>query len=259
MFGLGLQELIILVIIIGIPTGIIAFTRVLRKSRLKNKEISNIAGPNSAENYAYIDQTVLSKFVKTMLLISLGVAGLSLLSDIMQINLLSAGSFSRIDAESNDTRQRIIALIQLATFVVTGIALLKWICRANSNCHGLGAQGMKFTPGWSIGYYFVPFLNLVRPYQSMKEIYQVSRDPANWQTQLGSPLLGWWWTFWLTSSILGRFLLNRSIKSNTIDSLWNYTIMSIASSLIDIALCIITISLVKAIHMQQERLAAKIA
>jgi hypothetical protein len=212
---------------------------------------SNIAG----QGYRYSnDPTSLTKFLKVMLWISLGISILSMLSDFMQMTLLSAGSFSQAKAESNDIRQRIIGLLYLATFIVTGITFLKWIYRANSNCHGFGAQGMKFSPGWSIGCYFIPILNFYRPYQAMKEIWRVSKNPSNWQKERGSALLGWWFGLWLISAFVGQLNFRMSMKANTVSSLKESTTVSIISGVIDIPLCIVTVSLISAIFLNQERL-----
>jgi len=180
---------------------------------------------NQKYNYSK-DPTSLTKFLKTMLWISLGIGVISLLSDFMQMNLLS-GSFSQVEVESNNTRQQIIGLLYLITFIITGIAFLKWIYRANSNCHGFGAQGMKFTPGWSIGYYFIPILNLYRPYQVMKEIWNISKNPNDWQNEQGSSLLGWWWLLWLISCFFGQLSFRMSMKADTLSSWQTSTTVSI--------------------------------
>ncbi|MDW8262007.1 MAG: DUF4328 domain-containing protein, partial [Phycisphaerales bacterium] len=81
--------------------------------------------------------------------------------------------------------------------IMTWIAFLMWTYRANINCRAFGAAEMRFSPGWSIGYHFIPALNLVRPYLAMKEIWQASTNPSNWKQQPGSALLRWWWALWI--------------------------------------------------------------
>jgi hypothetical protein len=73
------------------------------------------------------------------------------------------------EVESNDTRQAWIGYGFLAVFIITGIVFLKWIHAANRNARAMGAQGLRFSPGWALGYYFVPVLSLWKPYQAMKE------------------------------------------------------------------------------------------
>ena len=210
------------------------------------------------QEYQYtIDPTPLTKFLKTMLWISLGISVLSLLSDFMQMNLLSADTFSQAAAEANDSRQQVIGILYLAAFIITGIAFLKWIHRANKNCYGFGAQGMKFTPGWSIGYYFIPILNLYKPYRAMKEIWKVSTNPTNWQNENGSALLGWWWALWLLSGFLEQALLRMSMRADSISLLQTSTTVSMLSGIIDIPLYIVAVSLITTIYTKQEKLVKK--
>jgi len=207
------------------------------------------------QGYKYtVDPTSLTKFLKTMLWILLGINVLSLLSNFMQMNLLSASTFSQSAAEANDSRQQVIGILYLLAYIVTGVAFLKWIHRANKNCHGFGAQGMEFTPGWSIGYYFIPFVNLYKPYQAMKEIWKVSTNPTNWQNEGSSALLGWWWALSLISGFLGQASFRMSMKADTIISLQASTMVSILSGIIDIPLYIVAVSLITAIYTKQEKL-----
>ena len=212
----------------------------------------------SGQDYLYTkDLAFLTKFLKTMLWISLCVSIICLLSDFMQRNLLSSGLFSQVQAESNDARQQIMCFLNLGAYVITGIAFLKWIHRANLNCHGFGAQGMKFSPGWSIGYYFIPILCLYRPYQAMKEIWRVSENPYNWQHVMASPLLGLWWALWLIAGFLGQSSFRMVMNANTISSLQASTTASIVSGIIDIPLCIVAVLLVSGVYARQEKLVRK--
>ncbi len=219
-------------------------------------ETENILICNNQKYLYSKDPTSLTKFLKTMLWISLGISIISLLSDFMQMNLLSR-SFSQAEAVSNDSRQQIMGFLYLSAFVITGIAFLKWIHRANLNCNGFGVQGMKFTPGWSIGYYFIPILSLYRPYQAMKEIWKVSTNPVDWQNETGSPLLGWWWAMWLIAGILGQASFRMAMRADTISSLKASTIVSIISGIINIPLYIIAVTLVSAVYARQENLVRK--
>lgn len=218
-------------------------------------EIENTFGEH--EYYYRKDPVPLTKFLKAMLWISLSVGVLSVVSDLFEMNLLSTGSISEAEAESNETRQEVVCLLYLGVFIVTGIVFLKWVYRANSNCHGFDAQGMKFTPGWSVGYYFVPIVNLYRPYQVMKEIWKVSKNPAHWQNEPGSPLLGWWWALWLISGFVGNATFHMQMKAETISNMKAATTASIISGIIDIPLCIVGVSLVSAIFARQEQLVRK--
>jgi hypothetical protein len=184
--------------------------------------------------------------------VSLGFEVLSILSGIAQMSLLNR-PFTPDEGTANDARQGFIGIGYMIVFIVTGVGFLKWIHRANLNCRGFGAENMTFTPGWAVGWYFIPIMNLVRPYQAMKEIWQVSQNPRAWQTALGSPLLGWWWGLWIANSVLGQAVFRATMNATTIEQLKTSTGISIFAGLAGVPLCLAAIKLVKAIAAMQER------
>jgi hypothetical protein len=201
------------------------------------------------------DPAALTRFVRIMLRILIGTTVLSLFSDAMQMQLLASGEFSAVEAEANDARQRIVAMAHLFVYIVTAVAFLRWIHRANANVRALGAQGLRFTPGWAVGWYFVPFLNLVRPYAVMKEIWQASKDPDAWAAQPIPPLLRWWWGLFLIAGFLGQASLRLTLQANTVPSLTTATVVSMLSEVVEIALCVLALTLVNGVSEMQQQVA----
>ena len=199
------------------------------------------------------DPSIITTALKTFLWILFGLCIISVFSNILQLNLIQSRDVNLVSLEMNDQRQRVIGIVQLLVYITTGILFLVWIHRANRNARALGAKDLGFTPGWSIGYYFIPILNLFRPYQAMKEIWKASRNPNAWKDQPGSPLLGWWWTLWLISNVLGQQSWKMSLRAKTLSEFESATVVSIVSDVIDIPLMIVAICLVgKVIIMQKE-------
>jgi len=133
----------------------------------------------------YKNSEKLTSWVRYFLYLQIAVAVVSIASGYMEYQLLSdyqSGVYTSnekavSDGETNDQRQGIIALVHMLVFIVSGFLILKWIYRANYNARQLGAEGMNFTPGWSVGWYFVPIATLWKPYQAMKEIWKASHYP----------------------------------------------------------------------------------
>ncbi len=98
---------------------------------------------------------------------------------------------------------------QLLPFAVIGAQLACIICyllfvhRATTNLHVSNARGMSVSPGWAVGYSFIPFVNLVMIYRVMKEIWEASADPDRGRHS-APQLLGWWWGLYLGGNFLGR-------------------------------------------------------
>ena len=95
-------------------------------------------------------------------------------SAALELEMLSR-DFTDDEANLSVIRLALIAMIYLATFLATVVVFCMWVYRANKNSHGFGARGMKFSPGWAVGWYFIPFLCLWKPFQSMREMWQVSQ------------------------------------------------------------------------------------
>lgn len=97
-----------------------------------------------------------------------------------------------------------ISMGQVGALVVTGIAWLMWQHRGQRILGEL--QDTRFTPGAAVGWWFVPFANLVMPYRTMSELYRGSASPASRSARSPGPmvLLTLWWLTFIATTILGR-------------------------------------------------------
>src|SRR5207249_4328581 len=69
------------------------------------------------------------------------------------------------------------------------------------NLPRLGAGPLRLTTGWSIGAWFVPILNWIRPKQIVNDIWRTTAPerPTGVQTAPDvSPLVHWWWGLWVS-------------------------------------------------------------
>jgi hypothetical protein len=101
-------------------------------------------------------------------------------------------------------------LLTVGVFIGTVVVFCMWMYRAHANLHALGIQGQDYTSGWAAGAWFVPFLNLVRPFRIMKEIWKGS-DPATvgaadfaWKLAADPAIIGLWWAAWIFSNVASR-------------------------------------------------------
>jgi uncharacterized protein DUF4328 len=114
------------------------------------------------------------------------------------------------EARDIDDRIATVGLVQAVGLVLAIVSFLVWWSRAYKNAIAMGIPYPRYTTGWAIGWWFVPFANLVVPKKIANDIYRGSdpempyRDPGFLQRPV-SPLLHWWWAAWLLSSILDQF------------------------------------------------------
>lgn len=94
------------------------------------------------------------------------------------------------------------SLAYLGSFVLAIVFFSIWIHRACANAWAFGQSPMSTTPGWAVGWFFVPFANLVKPFRAMKEIWFGS-DPSG-SVAITPGLVGGWWGTWIVSGIVWR-------------------------------------------------------
>src|SRR5262245_35859116 len=136
------------------------------------------------------------------------VQSLGVLSLVGQIELLDAARFgtsiSVAQAEARDTQNRLLGATELALALATAVPFLLWVYRTNRNARALGAEGMTYSPGWSVGWFFVPLANLVMPFLVVREIWKASSvcSGANWRQASVSPVFSAWWAVSVARSIM---------------------------------------------------------
>lgn len=100
-----------------------------------------------------------------------------------------------------------LGLCQFGAAVLAAIAVCVWMHCAASNLRVFGHQGLQFSPAGAAGWWFVPFANLVKPYQAMSEIVRRS-EPSSlsdgyWATSSNGTLSVWWGT-WIASNVIAN-------------------------------------------------------
>ncbi|HVZ28839.1 MAG TPA: DUF4328 domain-containing protein [Asticcacaulis sp.] len=84
-----------------------------------------------------------------------------------------------------------------------GILSLFWIYRVNKNTRAISAQALQFTPGWAVGWFFIPIANLVQPYLIVSELYNANQQSADWKALKRPWIVGLWWLMTICANILG--------------------------------------------------------
>ncbi|HEX4736274.1 MAG TPA: DUF4328 domain-containing protein [Allosphingosinicella sp.] len=95
------------------------------------------------------------------------------------------------------------AILYLVALLACYVLVAMWIYRTNANAH-LFSDDVTITPGWSVGWFFVPFANLVMPFRGVRETWQESHEAAGRFEEVDSPLLGWWWGLWIATNIVSN-------------------------------------------------------
>ena len=172
------------------------------------------------------------------------------------------GDNSVIDSlESMDFFIIAFALLFVLAFIVTVVAVCVWVYRANQNLHRGGLNNIEYSSGWSVGWFFIPFANLVKPAYVMGEIdrgtNQLSGDfkGERWKDQENNSTVVMWWLFYILSGIFTN-VSEKMIDENHMD-LNNYSLISgleLMSFVFSLISAIMLYKLVTKISDKQEKI-----
>jgi hypothetical protein len=221
--------------------------------------ISEMPAPDKSDigipSYHFLlDPAGLTKFLRRLLWISVVVACIALVDDVAEFVQVQIGQVTPDQVANNDPIQGIVGLLQSGLGIATGITFLKWIYRAYKNIQGFGAEGLRFSPGWAVGYYFIPILSLIRPVQVMSEIWRASDDPRNWRRRSGSWLIASWWTLFLLYTGVTQISLEIAFQASTNDQWTLAAVLAILGDLLSIPLSIAALRLVTEVYRRQKAL-----
>ena len=215
---------------------------------------------------SFVSVAGVARWTKVLLIVTLGISLVGAIFGISQIELIYRAvheGVSDSELNANDSRQQLIGLIQVLITVGTAVAFLMWFHHVHRNLSSLGGREFKFTPRWAVGGFFVPLINLVRPFEVMREVWHgsdpsgLTRDtglsgPSERDKLGGPPLVVWWWWLFLISSFLGYLALRVEFSENqTIDYLYLSSGLMVLMDLVDIAGVVVAVRLVSHITKWQ--------
>lgn len=93
------------------------------------------------------------------------------------------------------------SLAGAVAMVAGGVFVMRWIYQVSVNAH-TAARDMAHSPASALWWYLVPFLSLFKPFQAMREVWQVSSRPGDWRAQPTPRLLHSWWAVFVVTGAL---------------------------------------------------------
>jgi hypothetical protein len=183
-------------------------TRVSERPSRESAAPAEIAAPGQYKPLGWLAKLVTAGF-------ALYAAGL-VTSFIIRLQALDLGAPTLAgEYTSAETIQTFDAKLTCANLAVFGCLYLcvvlwtVWTYRVAQNARALGAQRMTISPRWAVAFafFYVPFLNLWRPYAALKEIWAASATrvgPAHLSSSRAPVPLFFpaWWAAWLGSGVL---------------------------------------------------------
>jgi hypothetical protein len=200
-------------------------------------------------------------------MVTLSLATLLLLCTLVfVIDVISELAFPGLLAKENPTSAEAVpmmvlggslALAGLATMamhILTVVLFCMTVFRFNKNARALGSQGLEYTPGWSVGWFFIPIANLFKPFQAVSEIYKASDPKAgafDWRQSPTDTALGWWWGTWIIGNIISQVEIRMQFRQIEVPPEVSLSVSGI-SLVFTIAAGILAIYVVRSIHARLE-------
>ncbi len=220
------------------------------KNREKNPPISETKNEQKDKGFSPIKN--LADVLNKMYIALIFMAVIALYSQFLEVDLISSAKegleYTIGQGVENDSRQMIVGLIQFFLTIVTFIIFLIWLFRSYRNLKVLGLSDSLYSPGFVIGGFFIPFMNLYVPYKAIKEIWEWC-NPKSLDPQGGTSkrILAIWWFLFATQNYIGNLILKASSNTETIGEIHNLSIATLVSDAIDLPFIILELLVVKTI------------
>jgi uncharacterized protein DUF4328 len=147
--------------------------------------------------------------------------------------------------------------VHLGVYVVCAIVYLVWFYGAYALLERVGTGHTESSPRWATFEWFIPFLNLVRPYKNIVEMWHRSagRNERNAAMDPEGPgLVALWWGAYLIANFSSRFITSFDrVGENSIDGLSTSTYMWMGFNLLQGASGVLAILVIRKIHGFQEQ------
>jgi hypothetical protein len=138
-------------------------------------------------------------------------------------------------------------LVGLGTFVLdlaTPIAFLMWLHRAVRQSQALRID-VGATPGWAVGCWFVPIVNVVKPYRIVRDLLR----GLGGESLPGAAHVGLWWGLWLAAHVKWRSQTEVSSNGHVEISVSSEThVVSILTKLAFVVSAILCVGVVRAVQ-----------
>jgi hypothetical protein len=212
----------------------------------------------SAKTHRFRSARTLGMALVSFLVLNVVLAAVMVVLRISEIGLLQRiGRGELVSAEEanrSDDRVAGVAIASLVVLLITGIFWLVWQHRSQANLHAMRLRELEYTPGWSVGWWLIPFANLAKPFQTVRELWKASSGNESWwQTKTWS-LIGWWWALWIVRLVLERVATAVFNGAATLDRLISSSRLFLAYEVVVIISAFLAIAIVRAVIERQEGL-----
>lgn len=145
----------------------------------------------------------------------------------------SGESGNWVDLDQVDLVSTATGLLYTVLYLACAVLVGRWIYRVNNNAWHMSA-GMRVSPGMNVGSFFIPFLNLIRPFTGVRETWQASHRPSDPEAVPVPGVMRLWWAAWLIAGALGQLSFRMGLAAKTLDDFSQVAWVDLAGTPIDL-------------------------
>jgi uncharacterized protein DUF4328 len=163
---------------------------------------------------------------------------------------LDAGAITSGLSQRTDIRD-----LTLAALVGAAVCWLAWLHRAYGNLTLVGSKRSRFGRGQALGYWFIPFLNLVRPFQVMKDLWlrSASMNDRDGYDDLPAPgRLSAWWGVSLAKGVSALAVVALAPDARIPGELIDIADVALVGKLVGLVATVLAIAVVLGIDRRQQ-------
>lgn len=165
---------------------------------------------------------------------------------------------SYADVVATERQATTLSQLYLFIFAVGAVLFVWWFYRAYQNLRSLRTTGHRFSTGWAVGAWFVPILNLFRPFQIAEEIWRGS-DPdapvdASVREGNASEVVRVWWFLMLGAG----FFLNSLTLSDDLAAFKSSILRYMIGLVLTLVSCYYCLRMVRTVTFAQGARRAKL-
>lgn len=164
------------------------------------------------------------------------------------------------DEEITDPQVLIVALLQIGlglgqivVYIATVVTFLMWLYRSYENLPSFGVRQntLKYSSGWAVGSFFVPFVSLVVPYRAVKELWNKSAPNSGEMFYDPGPpsFFPLWWAAWLVSNFADQIYFRLSWRDGLTPEV--DAMMGVLTGILGIVAALLALMVVREIDRRQ--------
>ncbi|ELP66014.1 DUF4328 domain-containing protein [Streptomyces turgidiscabies] len=104
------------------------------------------------------------------------------------------------DTGATDHKAAFASMVFLYAMTLAIVLFLVWLARSRRNAQQLSPLASVPSPGWTIGAWFIPVVNLFVPRRLVLDIGRASS--GSWEQRRGTTLVNLWWAAWVSHTLM---------------------------------------------------------